>query len=83
MKYEFKLDKEQTERFEKWAEKQAKKTARSSDSFGFRFQFIFGPTGMGCNVRVVDAFTKEYVDLTQDDDGEFLFNEDGTKNGWT
>lgn len=82
MKYEFKLDKEQTKRFEKWAEKQVKKTCRAADSFGFRFQFLFGPTGCGDNVKVIDAFTKDEIDLTIDDNGDFVFNEDGSKNGW-
>ena len=78
----FELDDDQMKRFNKWAKEQIKKTGRSSDSFGFRFEFLFGPTGMGNNVKVIDAFTKDEIILTIDDDGEFLYNEDGSKNGW-
>ncbi len=75
----FEMDKDQVLRFKKWVEKQAlKKTCRRTDSDGFRFQFLFGPTGCGCNVEVIDAFTGDKINLTKDDDGNFIFNEDGT-----
>jgi len=81
MKYEFKLDKEQAQRFEKWATEQAKK-GRSRDFSGFRFQFVFGPTGCGDNIHVIDTHTHDEIVLSKDDDGEFIYNEDGSKNGW-
>lgn len=82
-KIKFELDEEQTARFIKWRDQQADKTCRRTDSFGFRFQFLFGPTGCGCNVEVIDAFTNERINLSKDDMDEFLYNEDGSKNGWT
>lgn len=75
----FEMDKDQVVRFKKWAEKQVLKTGRRSDSFGFRFQFLFGPTMDGCNVEVIDAFTGDKLDLTKDDGDNFIFNEDGTE----
>lgn len=79
----FELNEEQTARFIKWRDQQADKTCRRTDSGGFRFQFLFGPSYDGNNVEVIDAFTNDRINLTQDsDDGEFLYNEDGTKNGW-
>jgi len=79
----FELNEKQTERFVKWRDKQADKACRRSDSFGFRFQFIFGPTSMGDNVEVLDVFTGDRLNLTLDyEDDEFLYNEDGSKNGW-
>lgn len=81
MGYEFKIDDEQVARFKKWADKQIEETGgRPTDSFGFRFQFLFGPTGWGDNVEAIDTHTNKRINLTRDDDGEFCFDENGKPN---
>jgi len=80
---EFKLNAEQEARFEKWAAEHAKVHAKGvRDCSGAWLRFIFLPTGMGCNETVECIWCPDAkVVLTQDfDSGDFLYNEDGSKN---
>lgn len=84
MTREFKLDGEQQNRLDRWANKHRLVHASGvRDCSGAWLRYIFLPTGMGDNVTVECIWCENVkLVLTKDDDGDFLYNEDGTRNGW-
>lgn len=81
----FELDAEQEKRLQSWR-KNHFETAHPKgvrDMTGAALRFTFIPSGIGDNVTVECIWCPNVkVTLTIGDDGEFLYNEDGTKNGW-
>ena len=88
MALSFTLSPRQEERVKSWSTKHAKEVHSGGDGIvkdmtGVFLQFTFMPTGMGENCKVECVHCKQGVNLTEDfDSGDFLYNEDGTKNGW-
>lgn len=85
----FELDEKQTERYRKWAnahiEQQNHSTTHFREACNVSFTFMFVPGWCGTNVKVkCNSCVDASVDLTidEDGDGEFLLNEDGSRNGW-
>lgn len=61
----FELSKEQVKKFKEWKESLGKD---GYDSFGVRFAFRFVPSGLGDSVTVIDLYTKQELDLSDDYD---------------
>lgn len=89
MNTKFELDNEQQARVDAWFKHHwdvVHKGFRPRDSSGFAVQFIFGPTGMGCNAKVVCVWCPEghqghECDFTIDEDmGGFIFDYDENWN---
>lgn len=84
----FTLSKEQKERFDAWHRHHwevVHKNWTPPDRSGFVCEFIFGPTGCGDNVRVKCVWCNpghqgHEVNLTESDDGGFIFEYDSDWN---
>lgn len=84
MTTKFELNKEQDARFKSWREKHREVHANGvRDCSGAWLRFTFMPTGVGDNVEVECIWCPGVkLNLSLDDFGEFIYNEDGSKNGW-
>lgn len=84
----FELDKEQQARVDAWFDHHwgvVHKGFRPRGDSPVVCQYVFGPTGIGCNAKVVCAWCNEgyqghECDLTLDDDGEFIIQYDENWN---
>jgi hypothetical protein len=82
--FTFEIDDQQHARFKAWSDHHwgvVHKGFTPPDFSGFGNQFVFGPTGLGCNVSVKCAWcTKDCpqheVVLTKDDDDQFIVDYD-------
>lgn len=79
----FHISQQQDERRKEWCKKHADEAHPKGvrDMSGAAWKYTILPTGCGCNIEIECIWcpgTK--VILTEDDDGEFLYNLDGTKS---
>ncbi len=62
----FTLDEKQTEKALEWQRELAKDNANEG-AIGGRFTYSITPTGLGLIIKLVDAVTKQELDLTDFD----------------
>jgi len=91
MTIKFELDERQENRFKSWWDWHYKEfhdrnsphpARRGYDSFGTSYELLIVPYGMGTNISAKCLWCGVGVSLSLDDDDEFVYNEDGTPNGW-
>lgn len=78
----FELGDIQLTRLNAWAESHLKehKFLIEREVTGVSLKYTFIPSGLGDDVEVECLWCVKRINLTIGDQGEFLFNEDGTEN---
>ena len=61
----FEMSETETAKAKAWISEQEKK-GTTKDATGFRFGFLFHPTGFGNCVKVLDSVTNEEIDVSDD-----------------